>query len=677
MNEPYDLVSEFAAFVKCVNSDEVSRNFKTSKEKALYIGCMIKQYLFILFCFILFSTSDISAQSKKKGVFEKKKMVKQISPEDSFKRANELRFKDPKGAIAILEQIIKESREKERINEGSAYVLLGDIYLDINQRKLAYDRWNLALEIFKPYKSSPMKAKIYARLGQLALDDGNVKMAFSNFSQCLTVSTNAIDSLFCEEGLVDLALLKGNPKEGLELLDSIQSNYSMDSLSNARIEARRAQNFISQNNYSKASESFQNSVQILPKAKPITKLEYKPIEDAQNSLLNYDLLDNEGKRSISKLNLSSNAMIKQSSDLMVRENLKIASLYKDENNFSEATKFVERSKDVIDPNTSTENIANVFKTSYEINRKKGEMDLALADLEKYIEAKEEAANKLETDLSKQIDVVKGQQKIDIGSREYDIAQKDRALMQSQLTIQKIAIGLLSLLLLASLVFFFFLNKNVKEKRKANQLLYIKSLRTQMNPHFIFNALNSVNNFIAKNDEKAANKFLSDFSKLMRKVLDYSEKDFIDIEEELELNELYLKLEHFRFRDQFEYSFENNLNSKNNDIQIPPMLIQPFIENAVWHGLRYKEERGKLKVNINEKENSIIIEIEDDGIGREKSKRLKTANQKKYKSTGLENIAKRISLINDIYKKNYSIQVKDLTNTSDDTGTSVTIKIPIS
>ena len=79
----------------------------------------------------------------------------------------------------------------------------------------------------------------------------------------------------------------------------------------------------------------------------------------------------------------------------------------------------------------------------------------------------------------------------------------------------------------------------------------------MNPHFIFNALNSVNNFIAKNDEKSANKFLSEFSRLMRKVLDYSQKDFISFEEEMELNELYLKLEHFRFRDKFNYTFSNN------------------------------------------------------------------------------------------------------------------------
>ena len=169
---------------------------------------------------------------------------------------------------------------------------------------------------------------------------------------------------------------------------------------------------------------------------------------------------------------------------------------------------------------------------------------------------------------------------------------------------------------------------MKAKRTANQLLLIKSLRTQMNPHFIFNALNSVNNFIAKNDEKAANKFLSEFSQLMRKVLDYSQKDFISFEEELELNQLYLKLEHFRFRDKFDYQFENNIEQAVYDLEVPPMLIQPFIENAVWHGLRYKEVHGKLNVAIDQVKNNIVVSIKDDGIGRKKIKKLKNNKSKK-------------------------------------------------
>jgi two-component system LytT family sensor kinase len=283
---------------------------------------------------------------------------------------------------------------------------------------------------------------------------------------------------------------------------------------------------------------------------------------------------------------------------------------------------------------------------------------------------------LENDLKEQVDIVKGQQQIDLLQRDYDLEEKDKELLQSQLQTQKIIIGLLSLVLLASLVFFYFLYKNVKAKRKANQSLLLKSLRTQMNPHFIFNALNSVNNFIAKNDEKAANKFLSSFSKLMRKVLDYSQKDFITFEEEIELNELYLKLEHFRFRDKFDYTFRNDAEQDGYNLEVPPMLIQPFIENAVWHGLRYKSAKGKLDVTVTKDAGKLIIRVKDNGIGREKSRELKTKNQMKYKSTGLENVSKRIALINEIYNKNYEINVSDLDDNAEDKGTVVEIKIPV-
>ena len=151
----------------------------------------------------------------------------------------------------------------------------------------------------------------------------------------------------------------------------------------------------------------------------------------------------------------------------------------------------------------------------------------------------------------------------------------------------------------------------------------------MNPHFIFNALNSVNSFIATNDERTANKYLSDFSQLMRSVLENSEQDFIPLEKEIDLLELYTKLEHFRFKDKFDYSITVDENVKVNEFQIPPMLLQPYIENAVWHGLRYKQEKGKLEINIAQKtKDEITITIIDDGVGREKSKALKTENQQK-------------------------------------------------
>jgi len=131
------------------------------------------------------------------------------------------------------------------------------------------------------------------------------------------------------------------------------------------------------------------------------------------------------------------------------------------------------------------------------------------------------------------------------------------------------------------------------------------LRSQMNPHFIFNALNSVNSFISKNDERSANKYLSDFSKLMRMVMENSQQDFVSLNAEINILELYLGLEHFRFSEKFDFTFDVDSEIDKDAFEIPPMLIQPYIENAVWHGLRYKEQKGKLSIAIQLIENNTI------------------------------------------------------------------------
>jgi LytS/YehU family sensor histidine kinase len=209
---------------------------------------------------------------------------------------------------------------------------------------------------------------------------------------------------------------------------------------------------------------------------------------------------------------------------------------------------------------------------------------------------------------------------------------------------------------------------------ANNLLALKSLRSQMNPHFIFNALNSVNNYIAKSDERSANRFLSEFSTLMRSVLENSEEDFIPLTKELELLELYVKLEHSRFPEKFDYKLIIDEDVEVDAFQIPPMLLQPYIENAIWHGLRYKEEKGYLKIHLKHRDKeSIEITISDNGIGRKKSSKLKTQNQRKQKSKGMGNIKKRVAILNDMYKDRVDVTISDLETHGSGTKVTLTLK----
>ena len=247
-------------------------------------------------------------------------------------------------------------------------------------------------------------------------------------------------------------------------------------------------------------------------------------------------------------------------------------------------------------------------------------------------------------------------------------QKGEELKKQRIVIYALAGGFLVLLLAALLTI-----RSNRAKRKANAMLELKSLRAQMNPHFIFNSLNSVNSFISKNDDRSANKYLVQFSRLMRMVLENSKHDFVSLDSEIEILKLYLELEHLRFQDKFDYDFNIGKDIKKDEIEIPPMLIQPFIENSVWHGLRYLDEKGKLFVSIQKQEGKLIWTIEDNGIGREKSAELKTKNQQIGKSTGMKNIDDRLRILNKMNNTNMHVQVMDLNNGA--TGTRVMVSIP--
>jgi len=634
---------------------------------------MLIRTIITLIILLLAASSGFAQKTKKYSPKQEQ------SSEALLERATQLQEKSPKEAIALLSQLIQrmgKSKRRDRNSESKAYLLLGSIYENIGQDELALQRYNQVLSLLNPKKQEEEIARVHLKIGRIYLRQKLNKLAEESFRLCIELSIKDSVKLQCEEGIADVILMRGQPAEGLSQIDYVADNFELDSLSNARLEARRSRAYVQQNDYPNATKSYYNSIQNLPNTVPLDKKDYEQIQKAQDDLLDYNELQNAEKIDIRTNTANLNVDKQQTSEVMVVENMKIAGLLEKENRISEAERFIEISKEIIDKDTKAASVADVYRKSYDINRKVGKMDAALGDLENYIQAKEQAIEQLQNDLAEQVEIVKQQQQIDLIQRDFALEEKDEELLTSQLQNQRIVIGLLSLLLLASLVFFYFLYKSVKAKRQANQLLLIKSLRTQMNPHFIFNALNSVNNFIAKNDEKAANKFLSEFSQLMRKVLDYSRQDFIAFEEEMELNELYLKLEHFRFRDKFDYQFDNALKRQGYDLEVPPMLIQPFIENAVWHGLRYKEGKGLLKVEVVQENKNILIRISDDGIGREKSKALKTSNQKKYKSTGLENVSRRLALINEIYQKQYEITVEDLRPGTKEPGTCVVIKIPM-
>lgn len=253
-------------------------------------------------------------------------------------------------------------------------------------------------------------------------------------------------------------------------------------------------------------------------------------------------------------------------------------------------------------------------------------------------------------------------------------EKERALKDELIQTQNTINYVLIVVIILILVFIFFIGRTLYSITKKNKKIALQSLRREMNPHFIFNSLNSVNQFIAQNDELEANKYLTSYSRLMRTTMENSNKDFIPLSTEIEHLKEYLDLERLRFHDKFTYTLTIDPQIDTDFVLVPNMLIQPQLENAIWHGLRYRDDKGLLQLSIEQKGQLILITIEDDGIGLQKSMEMKTSHQKKHNSRGLKNTDERINLLNSLYKSKIKFTIAD--KKGGKSGVIVTLEFPV-
>ncbi len=219
-------------------------------------------------------------------------------------------------------------------------------------------------------------------------------------------------------------------------------------------------------------------------------------------------------------------------------------------------------------------------------------------------------------------------------------------------------------------FYRLLESEKRNKAKAKQFEMV-SLRSQMNPHFISNSLNSINLYVLENKSEEASSYIVKFSKLIRRILNYSEQEFISIHDEIQMVENYLDMEKLRFKDKFTYAVEY-IEPVNKEYKIPSLIVQPIVENALWHGLLQNSSQGHLLIKIVQQAEAVTIIVEDNGIGRKASAALKSKMSTKQKSFGINIIKKRFELINEQSKKDYKISVAD--KNTDGTGTVVTLNV---
>ena len=270
---------------------------------------------------------------------------------------------------------------------------------------------------------------------------------------------------------------------------------------------------------------------------------------------------------------------------------------------------------------------------------------------------------------------------------YETEKKERQLQQlseenqlKELEIKQsrtILIALGGIFLLGLIIVILLIRQNRIRAEQEKTSLQQKLFRMQMNPHFIFNSLSSIQGFIIEKDHKAASRYLSKFSKLVRNILDYSAEDYVPLDKEISTIENYLELQKVRYEEKFDYKTEVDKKLETETMNIPPMLLQPFVENSIEHGIKHLNRKGNITVRIFEKEEKLFFEIEDDGIGREKAQELLKERDKSHKSLATKLTTERISAINRKRKEKILMEIEDLKDVQGKArGTLVRFVIPL-
>ncbi len=584
---------------------------------------------------------------------------------------------DAKKSIQFAAEALSESKSTKE--NGEVYEVLADIYMHWKQFDLAVSNYRISLQNIE---NNGVKIK----LAEAYKLNKNYQESIETYNALNKNELSNWELVTLYEGLGDVYLLTKAYdtsidfyKQGLTLAEKhliapkvTDLNSKIAQVYNAKGEQQVAEGYFNQSLKLASTQNKRRSLE--------EKIKFADFQNDINAYTDEIALRKAALDDISSI--ENDSVFDNESDLTPqRQNYKIGNAYALQKDYDSAITYLEKSIDKANSSNDLVVQKDATRKLSEVYNNAGEPDKAISTIKTFERLVDELYIKKEQEISQAArfskDIINKQNRILSLESDRALSESKYQLNIEQARIQKLIIysligGVLLLLIMA-----FFMYKYIKQQRLANNLLALKTLRSQMNPHFIFNALNSVNSFIASNDERTANKYLSDFSLLMRAVLENSEEDFIPLEKEIELLQLYTKLEHFRFQDKFDYSITVDEAIPINDFVIPPMLLQPYIENAVWHGLRYKKTKGSLEVAIAQNEvDEISITITDDGIGRKKSKALKTEHQQKQNSKGMGNIKKRVSILNAMYKDKVDVYIEDFKNTDPDDNCDVGTKVVV-
>ncbi|MBN2682988.1 MAG: tetratricopeptide repeat protein [Bacteroidales bacterium] len=555
---------------------------------------------------------------------------------------------------------------------------IGMVYNDMAQYDLAIDYYEQALEIDLKYGNKDQAAVRYNNIGMIYAHWGQYNQAVENFTKALEIDKESGDKERIAIRLNNIGMIfyyMNNFEEAKKYFEeALAIDKKLDNQKNIAIRLNNLGKVLSgAGDYTQALAHFNESRELSEKMQNLPDI---AISLKNTGLVYLKLNDSERARVNAKKALEINRQIGNTYEI-ADIYLLLGDIYKLEENFTEAVNSYRKSLEIADSINHKSLLMNVFQNLSLCFEKVNIIDSALIYYKKYSESKDSIFSE---NNHKELAYIQALYEKEKSGRMLAEKNKEIAELNAEkesIIKQRYAL-ILGILVLAVIFVGIFLFRRYKESIQRNKLKHElnsymqKALRQQMNPHFIFNTLSSIQYFILQNDNISSNKYLSKFAGLMRMVLENSSHNTVSIEQELDALKLYLELEQLRFENKFNYyiNVEENLLEE----QIPTLLIQPFVENSIRHGIMHIEQVGIIRIDISKVKNGLEVTIEDNGIGRAKSTEIQT-NKEGHKSRGTSITESRLELLNSVFGSEMNVEYIDLKdNNNNAIGTKVKILI---
>jgi two-component system sensor histidine kinase YesM len=582
----------------------------------------------------------------------------ETAAQDSVRKAS-------KSAEYKINSAAKELQKSLKKNDDSGiaknYEILAQRFIDKGDFPKGEEYLKKALMIYTRQNKDDDRARVSRNIAKVQESQNNLDDAAKNYKAAGEVAKDKSSEMVNANDYKRLSN-SANPKAQEKLVDS-----NIELLNKADKEEEVADAYVQKAEISLKKKESSEAIESYTKALPYAKNKPEKVIAINNEIAKVYASENQFDKAISiNENLLADAQSKNDFDTQITQLQSLASIYFKKAEPEKAVYTLKQAYSVASQHGKTAEVRKSLSQLLTYYKSLGDDKNSLALYEQFFgdfERLIRADSSLVDSKAFQVNEEK------IRQLESEKLLKDELITKKNMFNYFLLGSVLLLLLL-----FTFIVKALYSIKTRNKQIALQSLRREMNPHFIFNSLNSINQFISQNNELEANKYLSNYSNLMRNMMENSNKDFVTLSNEIEQLNKYLELEHMRFRDQFDYKISIDEHLDTDTTFIPNMLIQPHLENAIWHGLRYKETKGMLKLDFSLQNGKMTVTIDDDGIGMAKSQELKTRNQKVHQSRGITNTKERMALLNELYKKEITLDVAEKTASA--TGTIVKITFPL-